>query len=915
MILPFLKYCASEVYSTFPIEDTLIIFPNKRSETTYLYYYQQYYSKISWAPNVTTISDFVQHLSGIKSASNINIIIQLYDLFKQNFKLLNLTIDEFFHLGEIILSDFDELDKYLLDVEKIFNFKKEYDLLENFLVDDEGGELDIVLDRYISNNNRQNKSERKKWFDDLWAVVPLVYNKIKQQSLQNNVSYEGLIYRYVAENLTFLENKLVAKHYVFVGFNALNNAESSIINSISDRFNTKVFWDADNYYLKDYLQESGYFIRKHLKRLHKISVIRPLTKLSEPTKNVHLYSLPNPLSESKLISNLQQLFENIIDNDYSNTAIILANENYLVPLMHSLPAYVTNVNITMGYSCVQTQVYRFINVYLFFQEQILNDSSVIISEQILFSDFVSLYKLLHHSNEEVVNEETAPPLPSSFLEIQNSFETIQDFILSFLKEFESNTNNSIIERETIFYLYRSLKQMKNEILVSNEFISLELGIELIRKILLTIRIPFIGEPLTGLQIMGMLETRNMDFTKVILLNINESNLPKKSKKTSFLGENLKDNLSLPTRKQVDAMYSYYFYRMLHLSDDFHIVYVDSGTAESVGEVSRYVTQMKSELPYKLTYHDLTLSSNIFKRETIFNLSKTENVFNMLSGYLQPGATKYFSPHAIETFLDCTLKFYFKYLTDIAEYDSEETSVLSIVNIGTLLHQTMSLYYKTNLNIEFDKIDELIDSAYSDCKFDVFKDIVDKHLLKAVVKQYVILIVTKDKKLGQFKILGLERFVDYSFPHTNQHIRMGGIIDRIDSIDTSNRIVDYKTGISSRSISNINDLFDTELDKRNKYFLQLMMYVLFLSDANNGVYVPHLYMVKEFSKQKWDTDFLLVSGKEKQVVNEDKLEALMIDFKSKLNEVFDRMYDNNTNFVQTTNEKNCEFCSYNKICLR
>jgi hypothetical protein len=493
-------------------------------------------------------------------------------------------------------------------------------------------------------------------------------------------------------------------------------------------------------------------------------------------------------------------------------------------------------------------------------------------------------------------------------------------------EKEETIHTSGLEKEYIYHIYLSINRVKDVLLEQQIEIKTETYIRLIRKIIRNLRIPFTGEPLSGLQIMGILETRLLDFENLFITSMNEGILPKTDAALSFIPYNLRRGFGLPTIEHQDAIYAYYFYRLIQRAKNITLIYNSSSEGLQTGEMSRFLYQLKFESGFEITEKSLRYDINITQPKEII-IEKSDEIQQKLSQYFSSrGGTKYLSPSALSNYMRCSLRFYFRYVADLKEQD-EITEEIDAPLFGNILHEAMDNLYKDFVNkevipddlknITHEKINEAIDHSF---KANYFKsDKIDYSgkniIIREVIEKYVHQILKIDTNLAPFKILSLEDTYEIEVPvsvkETLERVKVGGKIDRVDKLNNHIRIIDYKTGSDKLEFKNTEALFSDKANDRNSAVFQTFLYAKFYQDLNkpNLPITPGIYSARKLFEDNFD--FRILNKDSKSYISDYK--HISEDYLEHLNLLVHRIFDPQEAFIQTEEIRNCEYCPYRKIC--
>jgi len=949
------------------LADVCVVLPGRRAGIYLKKHISELAQKTLWAPDIFSIEDFLVGLSGYNKLDNVTLTFELYEIHKEIEKENPQTFEEFSKWGQVMLGDFNEIDMSLVDAGKLFDYLSEVKAIEKWNPD--GSPLTRAEREYL------------RFYKSLYKYYQDFNDKLKA----NKNAYQGLIYRHVAENIESLMGEKKWKKIYFAGFNAFTKAEEKVIHFLRDTFHAEILRDADAYYLEDEQQEAGEFLRKQLQAegKEKFGEIRNFFK--DPEKKIHIHGVSGNEGQAGLTGKILQDWltqETPNKIDLTNTAIVLANENLLIPVLNALPAQLDAFNVTMGYPLKLTPAYNFVILLIrmyenterfakmkgkneegFYHRDILrilqhsmmagtyNTQKAIQGlrkskqvfynyndiEKIFFGDDKNNIELKKFS--ELATTIFSDPLPHPGLIIEKITKIIIHFRAYFSDKNNETGDFSPLQLEYLYHLSEMVNRLKamNETYKSIETVKTLRGI--FRQLSASNRIPFSGEPLKGLQIMGMLETRNLDFERVILVSANEGVLPATSTNHSLIPFDVQLEMKLPTHKQKNAVFAYHFYRLLQRAKETHIIYDTESDKMGSGEKSRFVYQILNELPQ---YNpDAEIINEIEDlpplgkmSERIIEIQKTDSVFRSLCEKAADGL----SPTSLNQYRRCPLQFYFKNLAKLRELDDVEEN-LEYRTIGSIIHTVLEELYKpflnkiikaTDIDEMYGKVEVLTAMAFQEHYEQGQTRFGKNRLILEVIKSYLSSFLNFEKKFlqnlkkenGALQIQGLEKklmsenLAAYIPGMEQAEIKIKGVIDRIDKLNNTTRIIDYKTG----KVSALSDLqiylwedFE-EGHKKDKPF-QVLLYAWLHQrtsleespDLQAGV-ISLPVMSKEFIKFGVKPNRF---AKADENIDAEKLE----NFEQYLISLLKELFDQTKPFIQTDRKETCQICDFKEICRR
>lgn len=824
--------------------DLQVLFSNRRAIKYFKKELKEEKKETFFSPDCKSIADFVDEYSLLKTADEFSLIYQLFLSYKSVIgENDNETFESFYNWAKIILSDFDDIDKNLVDAKQVFQLIEEYKEIENafdYLSEEQKELLNSFFTIF------KDKSELKSNFIRIWNCLAEIYCDFKENLQQQGIGYSGMIYRDFLDRIKNGEIAFRNQNFAVVGFNVLNKCEESIFKILRDKYSVDFYWDYDEYYTKSDFQEAGIFMKENLKKFphnqdfakndfnaitnskEKVNII----KTSFDNENAHYIKT--------WIKDLQTKYGK--DLEQNQIAIILGNENLLPFVIKALPEKIgekpTTVNIAMGYPLSNLPLFNKIEEKI---DQIQKEEKSIIEQIDELCDFINTKGILAYENK----------IKQSCFSI---IKMLSDFkqTLSFNK-IEFLQNNFL--KKTLLFLLRRL------------------------------HIPFESDAVDGLQIMGLLESRNLNFKHVLVLSANDENIPRVNNINSFIPFSLRNAFGLIDQNKKIAVFAYYFYRLFQSRKDLDFVYSTIGSGGKIKEITRFLLQLRLEST--IDFEEKTISFPLSEQEEI----KNDNLFKKTEEDLEILKNKAFSASMINTYLDCGRKFFFKYVKNLEQVEESDISYLAF---GNLFHKSAEFFVASDykaptddcINKAFEELNEEEKSSITQSA----KDTCIKYL-QSLEKYYK----SENKFLkAEEKIEGVEVHLN------NLSLKLYGIIDRIDKTPNGDYVViDYKTSKSRKEFdNNIENLFNSELkEKRNTYALQILFYAYLLQ--RKGYNVIDTQLIYPHLLQK--NPYCSVSEFNKEIYNEYE-EHL----KACLEEIFDK--ENNWNST-----KNCKYCDYKEIC--
>ncbi|WP_026808575.1 PD-(D/E)XK nuclease family protein [Arenibacter latericius] len=807
----FLQQIVDHLLNTYPsLDNIVLVLPSKRAGTVLRTAIAKTANKTCFAPKIYSIENFVEHISELETASSTE---QLFTLYKA---YLTLEVKEkdnfstFAKWGQILLQDFNEIDRYLINPKDIFSYLADVQEINHWSLQKDKSE---IISNYI----------------EFWNQLHPLYTTFNQLLKSNNIGHQGLIYRTACEHLSQYLNNNSSKTHVFIGFNALNTAESFIIQEILSKGNAEIFWDSDPYFLNDPVHDAGYFIRQHLKSWPSLKnkPLKGITNYYSDNKNINIIGVPKNVSQTKYVGNLLLELQQENPDILKNAAIVLGDENLLNPLLNSIPQEIDTVNITMGYPLTSTPLASLFTQYLelylkrdgegwYFQQVLDFLSHPYI--QILFTNNKTnhasiLAETIKKNNWAFVNPSNLRSAAPDIIELidllfyerqsdgSQFLNNSQEIILKLKNKFSRSKDHLGLEYLYKFYsLFNQLQEMLAEHAFINDLRSME---SLYTELLRTETLDFQGEPLEGLQIMGMLESRVLDFETIILTSVNEGILPSGKSNNSFIPFDLKKVYQLPTYKEKDAVYTYHFYRLLQRAKNIYLVYNTEPDVLEGGEKSRLLTQLLTDENKIPQITEIIAAPKIpTSPKTLQSINKDVPLMDLIKKHANSG----FSPTSLSNYIRNPIDFYKRNLLGINDVMEVEETVASNT-FGTIVHDSLEDLYKPYLNQFLDA--SMIQSMQGKVKATVLhhfaksfaegdiskgKNLIAYQVVLRYISNFLAMELETIKK-HKIKILGIEENLklELSVPGVEFPITLKGKLDRIDEKDGVIRIIDYKTG--------------------------------------------------------------------------------------------------------------------------
>lgn len=903
--------------------------PNKRAALFLKQHLSNLIDKPIWLPYIISTEELIEQLSDVEIIDNTTQLFELYEVYKKTEKEPE-TFDEFTKWGQILLHDFNEVDRYLVPTDQLFKHINEARVIEVWNVD--GQEITDFQKQYLK----------------FWEQLGSLYTAYTTHLVAKKLAYQGLAYRIVSDNLKanpekFIANKIESKQLIFAGFNALNKAEVEIIGALKKQNKCQVIFDADAYYLDDKDQESGLFLRKWQQK----DAFKPFKYISEKfknaEKNIKILGVPQNIGQAKYLSNI---LVTINPSELTETAVVLADENLLVPVLQSIPESIENINVTMGYPLKNTPLNNFFEIYF---NTLVNAERFGHNNQLTYhyKDLLKLLQLpfsqivygreicnnikahiiahnwifINKENLAWINEQLAIPF-SETISVPSILKQCLDFIGLGKKHYAKQKEQQEKVTIELEYLFQFAK-LFNQILTLTKkypFIENVKGFySLYNQTLSSYNIELYGEPLRGLQVLGMLETRNIDFKNVVLLSANEGMLPAGKSFNSFLPFDIKKVYEMPTHIEKDAVYAYHFYRLIQNAKNITILFNTETSEFGSGEQSRFVTQIENELPsynpnikiskQLITYP--TLDKEVSKEIVI---PKTEAIITKIKERFKTG----FSPSALSTYVECPLNFYYQYVLGAGDAEEVEEEV-EMSSFGTFVHDALERLYKPyegknvtehDLKLMLKSAPEVVHAEFSK-KFKERELKYGKNLLTLNVAQnYVHTFIKNELELVKGKpnllyIKTLEQELNAEIKVGDELVKVKGKADRIDMFNNVLRIIDYKTGKVEPKDLKVVDIELLSESKRAKAF-QVLMYALMYSKHNEISNTSFRSGIISF--RKLSEGFMPFGiGEPRKIADNEITIGKLANFEKIVIQIIEQIFDINEPFIHDLEAKWCKFC--------
>lgn len=990
--MTFLQYVARDILAKHPegLADVAVVFPNKRASLFLNQALAEASGKALWSPSYITISQLFERHSHLVIPDPIQLVFRLYNVFR-DLTGSDEPLDHFYSWGQLMLSDFDDIDKNMAEPDKLFVTLEAWERMKDtsFLTEEQKKSLEEFFNKVVDDTSLQQN------FNAIWQNLGDIYTQFRASLRADGLAYEGMLYRDVVEQNDL---DLHYSHYIFVGFNLLQKVEQKLFRQIAEQGKASFYWDYDHYYMNK-KNEAGRFIARYLDTFpNQLSpaLIAPelqnerdiYNQMSSP-KRVTYVSAPTEDIQARYVSSW--LLENERYKDGNRTAIVLGDESLLQTVVHCLPKEVEQVNITTGFPLTSSPVSTLVTALLDLQLKgrmergdkyrlkyvgrvLQHPYAHFISDhcQPLLNELTTHHRL--YPDRGQLTEGYDEGMATLFAEVaptSDGYLPLMAWIASILKRvgIGSAHEDSPLLHEAVFRMYTLVNRLDDIMVVKpivapsagdtttvdmpsdpssgKQVVSVNVLYRLMTQLVQGTTIPFHGEPAQGIQIMGVLETRNLDFDHVLMLSCNEGNMPKGVNDASFIPHSLRAGYELTTVENKVSIYAYYFYSLLQRAGDITLTYNNATTEDRKGEMSRFMMQYMLERPMSQPIQLLTLQSgqNVQSRQRQ-EVEKTDEIIEKLF------SLERLSPSAINRYLRCQLQFFYNTVCELREPESDDEDEIDMRSFGNIFHHSAQLIYThlsnghttpvtasaiTALLKDPALLGSFVDQAFRELLFKV-KDTSfapqynGLHLLhRRVILIFLHRLLKLDLRLAPLDILAEEQsyYANLTFdvdghPHT---IAIGGYVDRLDLVTRDGnptiRVVDYKTGTPIDSFPNqIEEVFDSEfVDKKHTaYYFQTMLYASIISDklakesnsktAGKPV-VPALLFVRQASSEDYDPT--LAFGSKSHAERITDIADMQEEFTDHLKRLLTEIFNKDIPFKPTPYTERCANCPYRQLC--
>ena len=890
------------------LANTIVVLPNKRAKIFLIEALKNRVTSNILSPAIISIEEFVQDIAGIRTVDSIELLFEFYEAYLSITEKTNQqSFETFANWGKTILQDFNEIDRYLLIPNHVLSYLKDIEDIKKWGIEVE------------------NKTKLLENYIDFWKLLPLYYQTLYAHLLQKGIGYQGLIYREAVQNLNHFSSSNTQKKYVFAGFNALNVAEEKIVNHLIESNQLKIYWDIDQTFLNDPYHDAGLFVRRFKEnwKHYKTNPFEWIVDDFSQPKNIQIIGTPKSIGQAKITGSIIEkiLLENP-NATLDKVAVVLAEENLLVPILYSLPSTVSALNVTMGYSSknnpAQILIAKLFKMhvnalsrnaknYVLYYKDVLDILTHPLVEP--FAKTSELVHVINQNNYTFIPHYTLMqlnPNPTDlFLLLFQKWENGSVSVLELLSKvlqtiktnFSADNEEEKITNAFVYSIFKVINKLINYFSNHTEIDKMDTLYAIYKQVIDLAEVSFEGEPLNGLQIMGVLESRVLDFDTVIITSMNEGKLPAGKSMNSFIPYDVKRELELPTYKEKDAIYTYHFYHLLQRATNIYLLYNTESEGIDAGEKSRFITQLEVE---KQSNH--TISHEIYNPilpEIAYQpmrIPKSETVMIRLKEIAEKG----FSPSAFTSYIRNPIQFYFQKILRISEVEEVEETI-ALNTLGTIIHETLEVLYTPFIGKFLSETDilscfKLLDAEvlkqfkliYKEGEIKKGRNLLAFEVAKQNVKNFLKLELESIKNGDAIKILHLEKACERILEHHSLPfpVKIAGKVDRIEERNGKIRIIDYKTGKVEKRNVNLKSWKDLTDDIKNEKIIQVLAYSFMYENEANGM--PMEAGIISFKNLK--SGFLPFSFKvekeEKTTIDSEILNQYLEQMVLLLNEILD-----------------------------
>ncbi|MDG2431659.1 PD-(D/E)XK nuclease family protein [Flavobacterium sp.] len=837
------------------LSDTIVVLPNKRAKIFLIAALKKQVSANILSPEIISIEDFIQDIAAIRTVDPIELLFEFYEVYLSVTEKSNQQSFELFaNWAKMLLQDFNEIDRYLLDPNYVLSYLKDIEDIKKWGIEVE------------------NKTQLLENYIDFWKLLPNYYQSLYAHLLKKGIGYQGLIYRQAVDNLIPYSKTITDKKYVFAGFNALNASEEKIIQHLIASDQAKIYWDADQTFLNDPYHDAGLFLRRFKAnwKHYKSNPFEWIANDFAEAKNIQVIGTPKTIGQAKITGTIiEKIISDNPGTSLDKVAVVLGEENVLVPLLYSLPSTVGALNITMGYSSknnpAQILIAKLFKMhtnalsrneksYVFYYKDVLDIlAHPLVEPYAKTSGLVNTinqnnYTFITHQKVLDLHQEPTELFSLLFTKWNNGSMAVLQMVSNLLLTIKNNLSNDNEEEKItkafVFAIFKVINKLINYYSQHEHIDKIDTLYAIYKQVIDLAEVSFEGEPLNGLQIMGVLESRVLDFDTVIVTSMNEGKFPAGKSQNSFIPYDVKRELGLPTFKEKDAIYTYHFYHLLQRAKNIYLLYNTESDGLDAGEKSRFITQLEVE---KQPNHNLSHEIyNAVLPETAYKpmvIEKSDSVMDRLKEI----ATVGFSPSALTSYIRNPIQFYFQKILRIREVEEVEENI-ALNTLGTIIHETLKVLYEPFIGkfiseAAIENCFKLIDAevlkqfkvVYKEGEIKKGRNLLAFEVAKRNVSNFLKVELESIKAGDAIKIIALEQTFQRTLTHPSLPfpVLIKGNVDRIEERNGTIRIIDYKTGKVEKASVTLKTWKGLTEEIKNDKIIQVLAYAFMYENEVNG----------------------------------------------------------------------------------
>jgi len=841
----FLQQLAQVILNNYSdtLSDLIIILPNRRAKVFLLEALKKQSEKTIFAPEIISIEDFVQNIAGIRSIDSVELLFEFYTIYLEITESDKESFETFANWAKTLLQDFNEIDRYLLEPDKILKYLENIKEVEHWAVD--SNKRTDLINNYLL----------------FWKKLPYYYHSLYDYLHKKGIGYQGLIYREAVNNLNHYSETVIKKSFVFAGFNALNQAEEKIVQHLLATDKAKIYWDIDEIFLNDNYHDTGLFQRRFKSEwpYYKTNPYEWISTYYQQEKNIQVIGTPKSIGQAKIVGDIIEKHNKDHNGQLQNIAVVLGEESLLLPIIYSLPSNVDALNITMGFSSKNNPAQLLIaklfkmhtnalsrnaSSYVFYYKDVLDILTHPLIEPYIYAK--ELVNRINQNNYTFIIQKRILELQENQNEMfqllfqkwdTNSVQVLENLsqILLIIKSNLSRENEEEkITNAFVYSIFKVINQLTSYFSSHENIDTIDTLYAIYKQVIDVAEVSFEGEPLKGLQIMGVLESRVLDFETVIITSVNEGKFPAGKSMNSFIPYDVKREYGLPTFKEKDAIYTYHFYHLMQRAKNVYLIYNSDSEGLDAGEKSRFITQLEVEKQPKHTLTFQTYNADVpeIAHQPVI-IPKSESVLSRLKEIADKG----FSPSSLTTYIRNPIQFYFQRILRISETDEVEENI-AINTLGTIIHGALEELYKPFIGkilIENDikrcikNIDEEIlkqfKLVYKEGDIKKGRNLLAFEVAKRNVLNFLKLELESIQNGDQIQIIALEKHLERTLEHPNLpfSVKIAGNVDRIENRNGKIRIIDYKTGTVTKPSVTLKSWKNLTEDIKNDKIIQILAY--------------------------------------------------------------------------------------------